>query len=618
MARILLTSVVRPFGGPGEGDSVGAELFHAQVTRAQGPFSLRQVIRVWGLDLIAENIEAPTVVLHYPSMDELARELSANRYTHVGINFVVATFHKVRAMVARIRELSPGTRIVLGGYGSVLPDELLRPYADYVCREEGVGFMRRLLGEDDSAPIRPAYSPVTASRVLGYQQQSVVGHVAAGLGCANGCDFCCTSHFFRRKHIRLANDGYELYASMMEIRARAERDGYRMSSFALIDEDFFLYKPRAEQFLDAVRRGGRALSIFGFGSVKGLSQFAPSEIAEMGFDLVWTAFEGRLSGYEKLDGRPMAELYDGLKDHGVATLTSMIIGFPYQDEPTVLAEFEELMRLEPALTQILIYFAFPGTPLFEDVVRAGRFLPQYDKSPDLRRWDGFALHHRHPHFTPEKLERLQRRLYDDDFRRLGPSIHRMGSVWLRAAATLRGSSSTLLRARAERLVADSRSLLPTFAAARWLLPSREARRRATALERDVVAATGAPSLRDRAMAPLAVGLGAWTELTMRLGVLQQPGLLRLEHRMGERPGVHPPVHRLQGEGVGLAGRLVDDARHLVLDRWRPPRVPAVLPTRGWTPIPPGRPSLVPLGAPARPARDPGRLADDEGPARCGR
>src|SRR3974390_1370935 len=109
MARVLLTSVVRPFGGPGEGDSVGAELFHAQVTRAQGAFSLRQVIRVWGLDLIAENIEAPAVVLHYPSMRELERELRAAEYSHVGINFVVATFHKVRAMVEMIRRVAPQT-----------------------------------------------------------------------------------------------------------------------------------------------------------------------------------------------------------------------------------------------------------------------------------------------------------------------------------------------------------------------------------------------------------------------------------------------------------------------------------------------------------------------------
>ena len=57
--KILLTTVCRPFGGKGEGDSVGAELFHAQVTREQGIFSYRQVIRCWGLDYIAENIQVP-------------------------------------------------------------------------------------------------------------------------------------------------------------------------------------------------------------------------------------------------------------------------------------------------------------------------------------------------------------------------------------------------------------------------------------------------------------------------------------------------------------------------------------------------------------------------------
>ena len=59
MEKILFTSVVCPFGGPGEGDSVGAELFHAQVTRAQGFFSPRQVIRCWAIDYIANNISAP-------------------------------------------------------------------------------------------------------------------------------------------------------------------------------------------------------------------------------------------------------------------------------------------------------------------------------------------------------------------------------------------------------------------------------------------------------------------------------------------------------------------------------------------------------------------------------
>src|SRR3972149_2814680 len=97
--KILFTTVCRPFGGAGEGDSVGAELFHAQVTRAQGMFSLRQVIRCWALDYLAANLNTPSVVLHYPSERELLRELKRGGYTHVGINFVVATFHKVRRMV---------------------------------------------------------------------------------------------------------------------------------------------------------------------------------------------------------------------------------------------------------------------------------------------------------------------------------------------------------------------------------------------------------------------------------------------------------------------------------------------------------------------------------------
>ncbi len=573
MARVLLTSVVRPFGGPGEGDSVGAELFHAQITLAQGAFSLRQVIRVWGLDLIAHNIEAPSVVLHYPSLEELERELRSAEWTHVGINFVVATFHKVRAMVPLIRRLAPRAKIVLGGYGTVLPDDLLAPLSDAICREEGVGFMRRLLGEDTRRPIEAAHSPVPSSRTLGWQQPSVVGHVTAGLGCANGCDFCCTSHFFQRKYVRLQGSGGDIYEALQETKRRAEQDGYAMEAFALIDEDFFLYRKRAEEFLERVRSGGKPLSIFGFGSVKGLSQFTAAEIAEMGFDLIWTAFEGKRSGFTKLDGRPIAELHDDLHRHGVGTLTSMIIGFPYQDEATIRAEFAELLALEPALVQILIYFAFPGTPFFEQVLRDDRFLPQYRTEPDLRRWDGFALHLDHPHFTPERLEALQRELYREDFARLGPSLHRLARTWLRGAETLAGSPNALLRARAAQLGRKAREVMPTLGLARALLPSAAARRRAIALRDELVRQGGPLTLRERLLSPGAALLGAFAGATARAGLFQQPGLLRVEHRLVGDAVRSDPVLFLHGSGHGRLRRLRDDLaarldhrQHRELDR----------------------------------------------------
>src|SRR5512137_589995 len=132
---VLLTSVCRPLGPKyGDAPSVGYELLYGQVTRAQGLFSPRAVHLQFSLDYIAENLDAPTVVLQYPSQRELIRELKKG-YEYVGIAFVMAVMHKMKETVALIRQHAPKSKIVLGGYGTVLSDAVLKPYADYICRE---------------------------------------------------------------------------------------------------------------------------------------------------------------------------------------------------------------------------------------------------------------------------------------------------------------------------------------------------------------------------------------------------------------------------------------------------------------------------------------------------
>jgi B12 binding domain len=543
--KVLLTSVCRPFGGPGEGDSVGAELFHAQVTRAQGIFSFRQVIRCWAIDYIAANIDSPSVVLHYPSESELTRELKSQRYDYVGINFVVATFHKVRRMVGLIRKHAPSARIVLGGYGTVLPDELLAPFADHVCREEGSAFMRRLLGEDAARPFSHPYAPIPAIRLYSFQQPTLVGHLTAGLGCPNGCDFCCTSHFFKRKYVAFLESGRDIYEEIRSIERIAESQGHALSSFILIDEDFFLYKKRALEFLECVREGGKPLSLMGFGSVRGLSQFTADEIAEMGFDTIWTAFEGAEAGYGKLQGEPLENLYASLRSRGIAVLSSMIIGFPYQDPDRVRREFDRLMALRPSLTQILIYFAFPGTPFHKQVIEEKRYLPQYQRNPDLRRWDGFSMHFEHPKFSAPGLEALQKELYREDFVRLGPSIVRIFAVWLEGYRNLRSSDNPLLKARARAKLATLRSGLPGLVPAILFGPSRKTRSDARAMFREIKTEIGGLTLGERFLCRASPILAVWTAVANRLRLFQQPALLRVEHRTG-RPRKKISVVRLQG------------------------------------------------------------------------
>lgn len=530
MPDLLLTTVCRPFGGKGEGDSVAAELFHAQVTRSQGIFSYRQVIRCWGLDYIAENIEAPTTVLHYPSEKEFIREIRKRRYDYIGINFVVATFHKVRRMTGIIRRISPWSKIILGGYGTVLSDADLGPCSDSICREEGIGFMRKLLGENTDRPIAHPYAPIESPRVYSFPMKTKVAHITGGLGCPNGCDFCSTSHFFKQQYVPFIRSGRKLYETMRTMERKAREAGDNLSGFIFIDEDFFIHEKRAREFLNCVRDGGLSSSIMGFGSVRGLSRFTADEIAEMGFDIIWTAFEGVESGYKKLEGRKIEELYRALSSRGVAILSSMIIGFPYQDRDQILKEFRQLTELGPSLWQILIYFAFPETPLYQKVLDQGLYLDAYQDQPDYRTFDGFSMHFRHAHFKPGELEDLQKQLYRKCYERLGPSLIRVLRTWFEGYRNMKNSSRPLLRDRAARMRGYVLQGVPGIYPAVLFGPNRERRAEARRFLEEIEEEFGPLSFKDRLRCWGTLPLSLWTWMSEKLDLFQQPRLFRIEHR----------------------------------------------------------------------------------------
>ena len=75
--RILLTSVFGPYA---QDDAFGSrasnpmELYHNQVTRSQGPYSLRMFHRSWGIMMIRENISAPCTLLDFPTREVFRSE----------------------------------------------------------------------------------------------------------------------------------------------------------------------------------------------------------------------------------------------------------------------------------------------------------------------------------------------------------------------------------------------------------------------------------------------------------------------------------------------------------------------------------------------------------------
>ena len=119
-ARILLSSVFGPYARDDEFGSRSInpmELYHNQVTRAQGSFSLRMFHRSWGIMLIQANISAPCTVLDFPTRKDFEREISTYRYDVIGISSIIVNVAKVREMCRMIRKLSPDSTIVVGGQG---------------------------------------------------------------------------------------------------------------------------------------------------------------------------------------------------------------------------------------------------------------------------------------------------------------------------------------------------------------------------------------------------------------------------------------------------------------------------------------------------------------------
>jgi hypothetical protein len=242
-ARVLLTSVFGPYA---QDDEFGSrrvnpmELYHNQVTRAQGSFSLRMFHRSWGIMMIQENISAPSTLLDFPTREAFAKELTGQEYDIVGISSIIVNIGKVREMCRIVRLLSPGSTIVVGGHVAAIPGIEHIIDADNIVRGEGIAWMRGFLGEDVSAPIRhPHIVSGFDIRTMGIKVPAPAGNTAAtiipSVGCPLGCNFCTTSAFFggKGKFLNFYQTGEELFNIMCEMES-----SMKVRSFFMMDENF--------------------------------------------------------------------------------------------------------------------------------------------------------------------------------------------------------------------------------------------------------------------------------------------------------------------------------------------------------------------------------------------
>ena len=468
-ARVLLSSVFGPYARDDEFGSRSInpmELYHNQVTKAQGSFSLRRFHRSWGILMIQENIPAPCAVLDFPTREAFARELKSHDYDIVGISSIIVNVGKAREMCRMVRELSPRSTIVVGGHVAAIPGVERILDADHIVKGDGIAWMREYLGEDAAAPIRhPALSSGFGLRVMGVKIPAMAdasATIIASMGCPLGCNFCTTSAFFggKGKMLNLYSTGEELFRLMEE--AEASR---HVKSFFIMDENFLLQKRRAMELLACMKAAGKSWSLHIFSSANAIRKYSCEELVELGISSIWLGLESPRSGYAKLDGADTQRMSRELREHGIVLLGSTIIGLEHHTPENIAEEIEYAVAHETDLHQFMLYTPVPGTPLYGEMVEQGRLL-DVDLA-DIHGQDAFNF--RHAAITREDSSKFLNWAFRRDFERNGPSLFRVCRTTFEGWKRHKNDPDPRVRERFQR---EARLLRHVWAAVLWAIERR--------------------------------------------------------------------------------------------------------------------------------------------------
>lgn len=466
-ARVLLSSVFGPFACDDEYGSRAinpAELYHNQVTREQGPFSLRMFHRSWGISLIQHNIPAPSTVLDFPTRESFIRELQAAEYDIVGLSSIIVNVGKVREMCRLVRLHSPRSRIVVGGHVAAIPWLESMIDADEIVQGEGIRWFREYLGGSTEAPIvHPPFLSSFGFRVMGLPPGNGAGNPAAtiipSVGCPLGCNFCTTSSFFggKGKVVTFYERGEDIFRIMCDTEAAL---GVR--TFFIMDENFLLFRKRVMELLACMKRHSKSWSFFVFSSANAIAKYDIRELVELGVTWIWLGLESANSSYAKLNGADTHELVRELQRHGIRVHGSSIIGLEHHTPDNIDDEIAYAVAHDADCHQFMLYTPMPGTPLYRDIEQQGRLL-----DVDLADIHGqYKFNFRHDAISRDDSKTLLDAAFRLDYERNGPSLYRMMRTMFEGWKRYRHDPDPRVR---ERVRLEANQLRTGYVAALWAM-----------------------------------------------------------------------------------------------------------------------------------------------------
>ena len=252
---------------------------------------------------------------------------------------------------------------------------------------------RGLITDLDELPI-PAYDLFPMDKYVGHDYWKNYVETWNSRGCPAGCNFCyewsqfdprstADLKFYRARSAKLVVDEFELLVRE-----------YGIKVITMMDDCFNTWRKRTEEFLDELlkRELNKKASWIFLGRAPYFLRDADlfPKMKEAGCFMA-------LAGIEVATDEELKELGKGitveqveetiakLKEAGIASVLTWMIGFENDDEYRIKKRFEAVDRIDPDICALQYLTPMPGAPIWPHYVEKG--LVKFD---DLKSWD---FHH---------------------------------------------------------------------------------------------------------------------------------------------------------------------------------------------------------------------------------
>ena len=362
----------------------------------------------------------------------------------VGITVFADCLYACRHLVGRIKDISPATRIVLGGpHANLYPRELAGwSDVDFVMTGFCENTFDRLVGTLEAHP-EPAHADLASipglywcdgpnavaselsadptwditkirrpdrtlldlNRYFTVANSQTITTAVSSRGCPFSCTFC---DVFERRY--LTRDIDDIIAELQEIAAL----GIKQVHF--FDDCFNLKRQRTIDICKAMIKADLGIEW----SLRGRISPCDDELARLlyraGCRRVQLGIEGTngetIRRIEKrIDITRVPEVVRIYRRAGILTMGYFILGFPFQTHEDCVESCEDILRMGLDYVNMFALIPYPKTAIYEDLRTQGLIDRDYWYDHTLDPQPDFKLPRWHPHIDRAGLERLLNRYY---------------------------------------------------------------------------------------------------------------------------------------------------------------------------------------------------------------